>query len=365
MPLEVPIGLIVYYFSSHAWLACLIFGLSLNLWLEFRSNYLLTRKQVNDLLSDLLAPGSTYSFEELQVPPALLEGFWTYSAKDQIRSRTAKGRPYDKPVRVFRFQPSDEGKATNAAVAYPIESNSSLVFVRAEHDHLSEGQRLQLYHELAHGTTEGAATVTRGLRWKTLAALGFPLFCALSALCFLATHDWHRWLSLGLLIAASWFRRRGAKFIANWNSTDNECLADSIALAHPDFQTNDKWKTRAENLAKRLEDEAKLITRSDPKYFTVIVRADQLRKCLSSGSILLNQFAGDLIHWFYLAVPFYFLAGYCASLPIAFAKITFRTLLVLVLVSWLLILLNLLRQTLSLHELKTALDGQLKLKAQF
>jgi hypothetical protein len=280
-----------------------------------------------------------------------------------MRARIAKGRPYDKPVRVFRFRPSDEGKATNAAVAFPIESNSSLVFVRATFDDLSEGQRLQLYHELAHGTTEGGAAVARGLKWKTLATLGFPLFCALSALCFFATHDWHRWLSLGLLIAASWFRRRGAKFIANWNSADNECLADSIALAHPDFETNDKWKKLAENLAKRLEDEAKMITRSDPKYSTVIVRADRLRKCLSSGSILLGQFAGDLIHWFYLAVPLYFLAGYFANLPNAFAKITFRTLLILVPISCLLILFYLVLQTWSLHKLKTALDDHLKSKA--
>lgn len=329
MFLEMPVSFIMYYFSSHAWSACLILGLSLNFWLENRCRYLHTRKQVNDLLSDLLAPGSPYSLEELQIPSSLVEGFWTYPLKQGL-SRFIK-LPDDRPVRVFRFQPSDEEKATNAAVAFPVENHPSLVFVRARFEDLTDGQRLQLYHELGHGTTEGSMMITRGLKWKTLARFGFPLFCALSALCFSATHDWHRWLSLGLLIAASWFRRRGAKFIAEWNSTDNEILADSIALAHQDFEANEKWKKLAENLAKRLEDEAKLITRNDPKYFTITERAYQLRKCFRSGRILLTELSQDLDLRFFAAFPLYVLSGYYASLPNAYARITFRTLLVLVL----------------------------------
>lgn len=359
--LEAPLGFIMYYFSFHPWLACLFLGLSLNFWLEIRCRYLHTRKQVNDLLSDLLAPGSPYSFEELQVPSNLVEGFFTYQIKQGL-SRLIR-LPDDRPVRVFRFQPSDQEKSTNAAVSFPVENYPSLIFVRVRFEDLTHGQLLQLYHELAHGTTEGTMMITRGLRWKTLAPFGFLLFCALSALCFSATHGWHRWLSLGLLIAASWFRRRGAKFIAEWNSTENEILADSIALAHQDFEANEKWKKLAESLAKRLEDEAKLITKGDPKYFTITERACYLRKYLKSGRILLAELPQDLDPRLFLAFAFYVLSGYYASLPNAYAGITFQTLLVLVPLSWLLILFNLLQTSWWLTRLRTALDEKLKARA--
>lgn len=359
MFLTIPCGLVMYYFGFHPWSACLILGLSLNIWLWIRCYDLHTRRQIKDLLSDLFASGFSYSFEELEVPSGLLQGFVTYALKES----QIKRRHYDKPVRVFRFWPSSGEKATNAAVAFPVENYSSLVFVRVRLEDLTDGQRFQLYHELAHGTPEGSLMITRGLKWKTLAPLGFPLFCALSALCFFSTHDWHRWLSLGLLVAASWFRRRGAKSVAEWNATDNEILADAIALAHPEFEANGKWKKLAENLAKRLEDEAELITKTNPRYPMVTERAYSLRSCLESGRILWGRPPHDLDPWFLLVFPFYVLSGYYAGLPNSYAGITFRTLLVLVALSLLSILYSMLQTSLWLTKLRTALDEKLKPKA--
>lgn len=360
MLLEVPVSVVMYHFSFHAWSACLLLALSLNIWLEFHSEYLHARKQIDDLLSDLFAPGSSYSFEELDVPPALLDGFWSYQLK-VVAARLFK-MPGIKPVRVIRFQPSDEGKATNAALAFPIDSSSSLVFVRVRFEDLTDGQRFQLYHELAHGTLEGSLMMALGIRWKTLAAFGFPLFCAMSAMCFFSAHGWHRWLSIGLLMTASWLRRRGAKFTTQSNSTDNEIIADSIALAHPDFQANEKWKERADSLAKRLEDEAKLITASAPKYFTLIDRVDWLRNCLRQGRIF-AKIPYEIGLLFLPAFLFYALSGYYARLPNAYAGITFWTLLVLVFLSWLWMLSNLLLKLSCLTRLHAAFDEHLKPKA--
>jgi hypothetical protein len=337
--LLLPIGLIAYYLSHPAWYPCLLLGCSLIPWIETRCSYLQTYNQVDALLSDLLSPTSSFSFGELEIPPEVLRGFASYrgkslalaAARRKLPSLAQGLVPLREPVRMFRFQPLGGHKATGAAAAFAVEGYSSLVFVRQSFEKLTDGQRLQVYHELGHGTPEGSNMLIRPLRWSVISPFDPPMFLAMCLLCATPNHDWHRWLALGFLSLAHWLRLKVSIFYQKISTDANEVLADSIALSHPDFLEGDGWKLRAQDLAKRLEGEVKYFGAKHPRLTVVLFRANWLRGWVERGRIL-PYLSWDVDLKLLYASVLYVLAGYYANVMKQFSLSIFVVLAALAIV---------------------------------
>ena len=328
------IGLTTYFVGHAGWQACFFLGLWFETFLESRCNYLHTKRQVEAVMGDFFSPIANYELQELQVPASVLKGFPSYKVKasalkfayERIIAQAPVARsllvPRSQPLRLFRFWPKDSARATGAAAAYPITRYSSLIFVRQEFKELSEAQRLQIYHELGHGTPGGTEIFYRPLRWQIVAPFDFLMLLQMFLLSLEPTSIWLRLLAGWFLTMATWSRKSAMDHTKRIAIGASEAFADSVALSHPDFQEADKWKVRAENLAKRLNDERQLIGGNDPRSLTLFFRASWLERWISLGYIpeYLTQDIDLRIH---LAFFLFLFAGYTANPTTAYVAIDF------------------------------------------
>jgi hypothetical protein len=316
--LLIPVALATYFLSPHTLFACFLIALALTPCLDSEADYLHVKGQVNALTSDLLSDRTGYVIEELALPPDFDKSFGAYARAQRImdglkKLRERTGYPSQRVLRLFRFGLSDGEKTTGAAAAFPIAVYSSLVFVRGTLDALNDAQRLQLYHELGHGTVAGRDMLLRGLRWQIMRKFETPMHFVIALLCGLASPTRYVWVAWAFFCGAAWARSSGANFTIRLSSAANEVLADSFALTHADFIKEGKWKDRAASLAKRLEDEGTLLKRDDPRAFVVYMRGAWLRKWLELGEVQ-AVVPYDIDFRLHLAFPLYAFCGFFSHL---------------------------------------------------
>jgi hypothetical protein len=335
------IGLTTYFLGHAGWQACFFLSLWFESFLESRCNYLHTKRQVEAVMGDFFSPTANFELQELQVPASVLSGFPSYEVKanvlkfayERIIAQVPAARsllvPCSQPLRLFRFWPKDGTRATGAAAAYPIARYSSLIFVRQDFEELSEAQRLQVYHELGHGGLGGTEIFYRPLRWEMVAPFDFLMLLQMFLLTLEPRSIGLRILAGGLLWIAAWSRKSAMDHTKRISIGASEAFADSVALSHPDFRDADKWKLRAENLAKRLKDEMRFIGADHPRYLSLLFRARWLGRWLSLGYIpeYLTQDIDLRIH---LAFFLFLFAGYTANPTSAYLATDFWGLVIII-----------------------------------
>jgi hypothetical protein len=282
-----------------------------------------TKRQVEALTVDLFSSESKHEIEELDMPSDVLKGFG-YESKVGAMKMAYKFIyshfpamqdvlvPPSKPLRIFRFSAKDETATTGTAAAYPIARYSSLVFVRQGLEELRDAQRLQIYHELGHGTIGGTEAFYRSLRWEIVAPFDSFLLLLMIVICFDSGSLWHRLTALNLVLIAHWLRNAAASYTKKMALGASEVYADSLALRHPDFSLTDKWMTRAQNLLKRLEDDMRYGLSSSERNFALFFRIKWLERWISLGYVP-KYLALDIDTRYHLAFALYLLAGWVAA----------------------------------------------------
>jgi hypothetical protein len=326
----------VFFLIPNPWCACFLAALGFSAYVECRSEYLHDQAQTKLLTADLLSPTSGYSFDEIPVPQGIYEGFPSYAAKEAGRALRQKAAGWTgvsdaflhfnaKPVRVFRFQSAHQDRSVGAAVAYPFHWISSLVFVREDFDSLSDAQRFQIYHELAHGTGEGTDVLLKPIRWRTsnlLASIFMTSFFIVSCAVVYRDPSFTTTASLICLGFGNYLRLLIVLQVQKLSLAASEVLADSVALTHPDFSAHEKWKTRAANQAQRLEDELADMPIDAPRRMQVGFRALWLRRWLFLGEVPPYP-AADVDPRALIAFVFYLAAGAMSALSQPFGRVCF------------------------------------------
>ena len=315
----------VFFIVDNVWLASVLACLAVLPYIESTADRIHTQQQAFLVLSDLLTEESPYSIVEIKPPTNLEKDFPGYKAKKfSFRPRRQDMRPpldaessspLEGPVmRLFQFIPL-EGGIASAAVAYPVHRYASLIFVRQTFDDLNDAQRFQIYHELAHGTPEGTEMMLRKLRWD----VAFPI-TIFSAAMLIALASWWVYklevgqLGLAMLLLGVVMTALSRRSVAQVSAGAAEVIADSIALLHPDFVVEEKWKRRAENLAKRLEGELIAMGSDDSRRFQVAYRRSWLLRHLTAGRV--NTYhATDVDVRCLIAAAAFVASGYFAVLP--------------------------------------------------
>lgn len=142
----------------------------------------------------------------------------------------------------------------------------------------------KIHHELAHGTPEGFDILLRPLRWEAArvvaALMTYCMYAGCAFVLFREPTSVVNWFAASALVWAGMWRSSGVtnqNFIAIGSS---EALADSVALAHPDFLREDRWRQRAMSLLRRLLDEAEGADRTDPKSYAILARIIWLKRSI-------------------------------------------------------------------------------------
>ncbi len=308
-----------------------VFFLGFALWrvMEARAHQLFAIDQTELLLKDMLAPSSPIRFSEIVPPPSLLAAFPNYASKNNgvsLIDRFARGEPTDtngvkdiatfrrRPLRLFQIHQSAE-RWIAASVAFPFAYISSLVFLRQGMESMNAAQRFHLYHELGHGTPEGADILLRTYRWKVSAGIAYASLGALTLMIgmqFLENSNRTvMYLAIAALVVASILRLRASAFAEKMSAASAEVLADSIALSHPEFLHNETWKIRATRLASRLRDEIRDLPENDPRMTPANSRVRWLEVHLGRGK-LLPYFSCDVDHKIWWSGVAYVACGYFA-----------------------------------------------------
>ncbi|MBB6053945.1 hypothetical protein [Armatimonas rosea] len=283
------------------WIAIFLILTGMLIHLESLCNSEHTKRQSSYLLSGILDANSKYEFEEIDVPQELLKSFEVLQRKATNQSAWVRaanitgaagiiglsGASLEKPIRVFRYICKNPSELAGAAIAFPLLKYPSLIFVENSIADLNDAQRFQLYHELAHGSYDGLQINLRRLRWD----LAHPLnritmnpviWGSIALACFQRSIGSD--ISVIAVIIASFLRFYADKLEADIAPGTAEAMADSIAMRHPDFLDNDKWKVRAQNLFMRLSDEKHSMKSTDPRFRQVSYRANWIKRCIQLGT---------------------------------------------------------------------------------
>jgi hypothetical protein len=317
----------LYIWGSHAWLACLLAVLGWSAYVETNAHFAQTKRQAELLLSDILSETSKYVIREIPVPDDIKHAFWSYQLKER-RNRWAAAYnkklnlpqiiTYENPsvIRAFQFAPIDGKAVVGSAVAFPFDRYASLIFVRHGFESLSDAQRLQLFHELAHGTPEGREVILRPIRWQSAAyisAITTLLFWLITTILLVRHPSSPKlWVALAASVIANLIRFLCVTHVNRIATAASEVLADSMSLTRSEFLVDDRWMLRATNLAKRLESELSLLNPDDPRWFEVRFRIGWIRRWLSLGGIPVYHGA-DVDPRIFLALVLYAVAGFCCN----------------------------------------------------